>query len=106
MEIDAIVHALKMWKHYLMGRKFELRIYHHELKYPFEQQNLNARQERWIQFLCEFDFEIKHVKGKENKVANALSRRMHVLHAAAVSTCKSDLKSRIIEALILDDYYL
>lgn len=31
---------------------------------------------------------------------------MHVVHVATVSTCKSDLKSRILEALILDGYYL
>ena len=31
---------------------------------------------------------------------------MHVMHVVAVSTCKSDLKSGILEALILDGYYL
>ena len=33
LELAAIVHALKMWRHYLMGREFELRIDHHGLKY-------------------------------------------------------------------------
>ena len=83
-----------------MGRKFELRIDHQGLKYLFEQQNLNARQERWLQLLCEFDFKIKHVRGKENKVMDALSRRMHVMHVVAISTCNSDLKSIILEDLI------
>ena len=64
MELAAIVHDLKMWRHYLMGRKFELRIYHCGLKYMFDQPTLNARQARWLEFLCEFDFEIKHIKGK------------------------------------------
>lgn len=59
-----------------------------------------------MQYLCEFDFEIKHVKGKENKVSHALSRRMHVIHAATINAYKSDLKSRILEALIVDGYYL
>lgn len=31
-----------------------------------------------VGILCEIDFEIKHVKGKENKVAGALSRKLHI----------------------------
>ena len=64
LEIATRVHALKMWRHYLMGRRFELRTYHCGLKYLFDQPTLNARQARWLEFLCEFDFEIKHIKGK------------------------------------------
>ena len=67
LELAAIVHALKMWRHYLMGRKFELRTYHYGLKYLFDQPNLNVRKARWLYFLCEFDFEIKHIKGKKIK---------------------------------------
>ena len=37
LDLAAIIHALKMWRHYLMGRKFELRIDHHGLKYFFDQ---------------------------------------------------------------------
>ena len=48
-----------------MGRKFELRTYHCGLKYLFDQPTLNARQARWLEFLCEFDFEIKHIKEKK-----------------------------------------
>jgi hypothetical protein len=36
LELAAIVHALRMWRHYLMGNKFELRIDHIGLKYIFE----------------------------------------------------------------------
>ena len=50
------------------------------LKYLFDQQNLNARQARWLSFLSEYDFEKKHIKGKENKVANALSRHENLLY--------------------------
>ena len=76
LELVAIVHALNMWRHYLMGRRFELRTYHCGMKYLFDQPTLNARQVRWLEFLCEFDFEIKHIKGKENKVVDALSRKV------------------------------
>ena len=73
LELVAIVHALKMWRHYLMGRRFEPRTDHCGLKYLFDQPTLNARQARWLEFLCEFDFEIKHIKEKENKVVDALN---------------------------------
>ena len=66
MELATIVHALKMWRHYLMGRIFELRIDHCGLKYLFDQPTLNAKKARWLEFLCEFDFEIKHVR--ENRI--------------------------------------
>ena len=36
LELAAIVHALKMWRHYLMGRRFELRIDHCGMKYLFD----------------------------------------------------------------------
>ena len=87
-----------------MGKRFKLRIDHFQLKYLLEQYNLNETKERWLQFLCEFDFEMKHAKGKESKVVDALSRKMHVMHAAIVSTCKLGLKSKILEAFILDGY--
>ena len=64
LEFAAIVHVLKMWRNYLMGRKIELRTDHCGLKYLFDQRTLNARKARWLEFLCEFDFEIKHIKGK------------------------------------------
>ena len=43
------------------------------LNYLFKQHNLNARHARWLSFLSEYDFEIKHIKGKENKVVDSLS---------------------------------
>ena len=55
-----------------MGRKFLLKIDNMSLKYLFEQPDLNARKARWFTFLSEYDFELKHIKGKENKIANAL----------------------------------
>jgi hypothetical protein len=59
-----------------MGRRFELRIDHNSLKYLFDQPTLNARQSRWLEFIFEYDFDIKHIKGKENKVVDALSMRV------------------------------
>jgi hypothetical protein len=48
LELAAIVHALRKWRHYLMGRRFELRTDHNGLKYLFDQPTLNTRQSRWL----------------------------------------------------------
>ena len=75
-----------------MGRRLELRTDHCGLKYLFIQPTLNAKPARWLEFLCEFDFEIKHINGKENKVADALNRKMQEMHVASLSIFQSDLR--------------
>jgi hypothetical protein len=104
LELVAIVHALKMWRHYLLGRKFVLMTDHCGLQYMFDQPKLNARQARWMALLSEFDFEIKHIKGKENRVADALSKSMKTIHLAAVSTCETDVMERIRNAQETDPF--
>jgi hypothetical protein len=60
-ELFVVVHALKMWRHYLLGRRFVLMTDHYGLRHMFDQPKLNARQARWMALLSEFDFEIKHI---------------------------------------------
>jgi hypothetical protein len=48
LELEAVVHALKKWRHYLMGKRFELRTDHNGLKYLFDQPTLNARKRKWL----------------------------------------------------------
>jgi hypothetical protein len=98
LELAAIVHAMRKWRHYLMGRSFELRTNHKGLKYLFDQPTLNDRQSRWLEFICEYDFDIKHIKGKENKVVDALGRRVHKLHAIAIIMYQTDIKRIFLEA--------
>jgi len=50
--------------------------------YLFDQPNLNGRQAQWLATISEFDFEIKYIKGKENRVEDALSRWIYVNHLA------------------------
>ena len=64
LELAAIIHALKMWKHYLMGRKFFLNTDNMSLKYLFDQPNLHARKARWFSFLSEYHFELKCYREK------------------------------------------
>ena len=88
-----------------MGRRFELRTDHCGLKYVFDQPTLNARQARWLEILCEFDFEIKHIKGRENKVADALSRNMQEMHVAILSIFQSYLRQQIVNHAAEDELY-
>jgi hypothetical protein len=46
LELEVIVHALKVWSHYLMGKKFELRIDHYGLKHFLGKPTLNAKKTR------------------------------------------------------------
>jgi hypothetical protein len=105
LELATIVHALRKWRHYLTGKSFEIRIDQNGLKYLFDQSNLNDRQSRWLEFLSEYDFDINHIKGKENKVADAISRRVHELHATSISMYPTDIKSKIMEAANADLQY-
>jgi hypothetical protein len=89
-----------------MGKKFELRTDHIGLKYIFEQPTLNARETIWLEFLSEYDFDIKHIKGKENKNFDALSRRVHTMHATAISMHQSELKRKILAGLVTGKHYL
>ena len=77
-ELLAVIHALRTWRHYLLGRKFIIVSDHHSLKYLQTQPQLSRRQARWLEFLAEFDFEIVHKPGKSNVVADALSRLHHI----------------------------
>ena len=75
LELLAVVHALKLWRHYLLGKRFDLHTDHKSLKWIFTQPDLNMRQRRWMELLCEYDFGIEYKPGKENSVADALSRK-------------------------------
>ena len=47
---------------------------HIGMRYLFDQPNLNSRKDRWLATLSDFDFEIRYIHRKKNKVADALSR--------------------------------
>jgi len=79
LELAAVMFALKTWRHYLYGSQFQVFSDHQSLKYLLDQNELNMRQRRWIEYLKDYDFELLYHPGKAHVVADALSRkRMHI----------------------------
>lgn len=64
-----------------MGERFELFTNHKSLKYLFSQKDLNLRQQRWIEFLASYNFDISYTPSKGNVVVNALSRKREELNS-------------------------
>ncbi|WVZ80287.1 hypothetical protein U9M48_027778 [Paspalum notatum var. saurae] len=77
LEIAAVVHALKIWRHYLLGNTCHIYTNHKSLKYILTQPELNMRQRRWLELIKDYDLEIHYHPGKANVVADALSRKAH-----------------------------
>jgi hypothetical protein len=78
LELAVVVHALKSWRHYLMGKRCELYTDHKSLKYIFTQSNLNLGQRRWLELIKDYDLGINYHHGKANVVADTLSCRSRV----------------------------
>jgi hypothetical protein len=75
LELAAVLHALKIWRHYLMGAHCNIYTDHKSLKYIFIQADLNMRQRRWLELIKDYDLEVHYHPGKANVVADALSRK-------------------------------
>ena len=78
-EMLAIIRALEEWRAELeglqRGERFDIYTDHRALEYFMTTKRLNARQARWTEFLSRFHFLIRYRPGKENTLADALTRR-------------------------------
>jgi hypothetical protein len=73
-ELYALVRSLETWHHYLWPKEFVIHSDHESLKYLCSQNNLNHRHAKWVELIESFPYVIKHKKGKDNMIADALSR--------------------------------
>ena len=78
LELAAVVHALKTWRHFLIGNRCDVYTYHKSLKYIFTQKELNLRQRRWLELIKDYDMKLHYHPGKANVVVDALSRKSYV----------------------------
>jgi hypothetical protein len=86
LELAAVVHALKIWRHYLYGAWCEIHTDHQSLKYLFTQKDLNMRQRRWLELIKDYDSQVFYHPGKANVVADALSRKSRDAEAETATT--------------------
>jgi reverse transcriptase-like protein/integrase-like protein len=97
-ELLAIVQALREWRHYLLGNKITIITDHRSLQYLSTQDKLSARQTRWSEFLQQFDFEIKYRPGKDNHVADSLSRRPDHM-AASIHQSSINIDTELLDTI-------
>ena len=71
----AIMHALHKFRQYLVCGRFIVKIDHNSLSFFLNQRDLNDRQQKWVRKLQAYDFAIEYMKGNNNMVADALSRK-------------------------------
>jgi hypothetical protein len=77
LELAAVIHTLKIWRHHLMGTKSNIYTDHKSLKYIFTQADLNMRQRRWLELIKDYDLKVHYHPVKANVVVDALSRKAH-----------------------------
>ena len=86
----AIVFGLSRLKNYLIGVRFVLMMDHKPIVQLFNRpiDALSNRLQRWLVAIQHFDFEIKHIKGTSNVVADGLSRNLMLGHPMELETAK------------------
>nr|GEU99020.1 hypothetical protein [Tanacetum cinerariifolium] len=75
LELEVVVFALKMWRHYLYDMKCVVFPDPKSLQHILDQKELNMRQRRWLELLSDYDCEIRYYPGKANVVADSLSQK-------------------------------
>lgn len=78
-ELYALVRSLEMWRHYLWPKELVIHSDHESLRYLRSQNNLNCWHAKWVELIECFSYVIKHKKGKDNMIADALSRHYTLL---------------------------
>jgi hypothetical protein len=96
-ELYALVRCLETWQYYLWPKEFVIHSDHESLKHIHSQGKLNRRHAKWVEFIESFSYVIKHKKGKENVITDALSRRYAFL---------TQLEYKIFELEINKDQYV
>ena len=98
-ELLVIMHAIKIWKHYLKNNDFEVVTDHKSLLSFPPKGELGSKQYRWAMLFEEFRPKLIYRVGKENVVVDALSR---ILQVNSVSLVEGTLRKEITDAQKVD----
>lgn len=106
-ELLAIVFAVTKWRHYLTGSKFTIRTDQKSLKHLLEQRAVSVEQQKWASKLLGLNYTIEYRPGRENRVADALSRipekeeMLELQLTAPLTFDKEELASQVAQDEVL-----
>ncbi|GKB03552.1 retrotransposon-related protein [Tanacetum coccineum] len=103
-EFLAVLLALEKWRGYLLDKHFVIKTDHYSLKYLLDQRISTPAQMKWLPKLMGYDYEVIYKQGKDNAVADALSRRGDVGELLAISTTSvsTELYDRVVQSWVED----
>ncbi|KAF8098428.1 hypothetical protein N665_0267s0013 [Sinapis alba] len=101
-ELMEIVLSIQKWRHYLLGRRFVVRIDQQSLKYLLEQRAITLDYQRWLTRILGYEFDIKYKVGRENRVDDGLLR---IDHAAVEDVALTMLALTVPVILQMHDMY-
>ena len=96
-ELLAIVYFFKVYRAYLLGRKFLLRTDHSALQWLRRTPLPIGQQARWLTTIEEFDFDVKHRAGTAHVNADALSRRPHKVNVTKLNAHSTGSERQLTE---------
>ena len=89
-EFYTVIQVLKKWRHYLVPKDIILYNDNHALQFMTQQEKLNQKHAKWVKYMQNFTFAIKHISGTANKVVDALSRKCLLMQEFRVKTLGFD----------------
>ncbi|KAL2245998.1 UNVERIFIED_CONTAM: Transposon Tf2-11 polyprotein [Sesamum indicum] len=88
-ELLAVVHCVRLWRHYLLGSPFVVRMDKTAVSHFMSQPKLTSRQARWQELLLEFHFVLEYRASSSNHAADALSRRADLANLESIAALSS-----------------
>jgi len=102
-ELLAIVNSIEHFHYFLYGRHFRVYSDHMPLTFLLKKSNPSKRLERWIEKLSAYSFTIFYKPGKENVVADALSRMYDDEENIPIAPSDEDYHDMVIAAIDEED---